>query len=102
MPFKKGHSGNPGGRPKVLGQVQALARQHSTEAIETLRHVMQDKKSPPAARVAAANAILDRGFGKPSQTINPGERDRPLDQMSDAELLDLIRSAGFIENKMEQ
>ena len=35
-PIRKGVSGNPGGRPKVLGDVQELARQKSPEAIETL------------------------------------------------------------------
>jgi hypothetical protein len=29
-----------------------------------------DRKAPPAARVAASNAILDRGHGKPPQTID--------------------------------
>jgi hypothetical protein len=32
-PFQKGISGNPGGRPKVLGDVQELARQKSPGAI---------------------------------------------------------------------
>jgi len=52
-PFPKGVSGNPGGRPKVLGDVQDLARQKSTEAINILSNIMHDEKAPPAARVAA-------------------------------------------------
>jgi hypothetical protein len=69
-PFPKGVSGNPGGRPKVLGDVQELARQKSPEAINTLSNIMHDEKAPPAARVAAANALLDRGYGKPTQPIS--------------------------------
>jgi hypothetical protein len=53
-PFPKGVSGNPGGRPKVLGDVQKLARQKSPEAINTLSNIMHNEKAPPAARVAAA------------------------------------------------
>jgi hypothetical protein len=39
-PFQKGISGNPGGRPKVLGDVQELAREKSPEAINTLTDIM--------------------------------------------------------------
>ena len=87
MPFEKGKSGNPGGRPKVVGEVQALARELTTEAVETLRDIMRDKKAAPAARGFAANSILDRGYGRPSQTISSTGRDKPPDQMTDAELL---------------
>jgi hypothetical protein len=69
-PFQKGISGNPGGRPKVLGDVQELARHKSPEAITTLANITNDEKAPPAARVAAANALLDRGYGKPTQPIS--------------------------------
>jgi hypothetical protein len=68
-PFKKGQSGNPGGRPKVLAQVKELARAHTGEAIETLVSIMTNPKSAPAARVSAANSLLDRGYGKPPQHI---------------------------------
>jgi len=68
MPFEKGKSGNPGGRPKVVGEVQVLARKYAPEAIETLRGIMENIDAPPAARISAAIALLDRGFGRPHQT----------------------------------
>ena len=69
MPFEKGQSGNPGGRPKVVAEVKELAREHTGEAIKTLVSIMTNPKSAPAARVSAANALLDRGYGKPPQHI---------------------------------
>ncbi len=63
-PFPAGLSGNPGGRPKVIAEVRDLARQHTRKAIQTLVTVMQSGESD-SARVAAANALLDRGFGRP-------------------------------------
>jgi hypothetical protein len=62
-------SGNPGGRPKVVVEVKELARAHTGEAIQTLVSIMTNPKSALAARVSAANALLDRGYGKPPQHI---------------------------------
>ena len=69
MPFKKGQSGNPGGRPKVIAEVKELAREHTGKAVETLVSIMTNPKAAAAARVSAANALLDRGYGKPPQHI---------------------------------
>lgn len=85
-PFPKGISGNPGGRPKVLGEVQELARQKSPEAVNTLSNIMHDEKAPPAARVAAANALLDRGYGKPTQQISQTLAKIDPSSISDQEL----------------
>ena len=68
-PFKKGQSGNPGGRPKVIAEVKELAKEHTVEAIQTLVSIMTNPKFAPAARVTAANALLDRGYGRPAQHI---------------------------------
>ena len=68
-PFQKGQSGNPGGRPKVVAEVKELARKHTGKAIETLVSIMANPKAAPAARVSAANALLDRGYGRPAQHI---------------------------------
>ena len=36
----------------------------------TLVDVLGDETAPPAARVAAANSLLDRGHGKPRQELD--------------------------------
>ena len=80
--FKKGLSGNPGGRPKVLSEVQELARSYTAENIEGLMEIARNAKSPAQARVAARVAVLDRAWGKPGQSIdmNVNPKDE-LDQM---------------------
>ncbi|MBR0901202.1 DUF5681 domain-containing protein [Bradyrhizobium liaoningense] len=68
--FKPGQSGNPGGRTPIVKEVQELARTHTTDAIEGLARIAKDKKAPAAARVSAWNALLDRAYGKPPQSID--------------------------------
>lgn len=67
MAFKKGQSGNPGGRPKAVKEIKALAQQQSKAAIKRLTEWMQSNE--PKASVAAAIALLDRGYGKPTQAL---------------------------------
>jgi Family of unknown function (DUF5681) len=47
-PFKKGQSGNPGGRPKVVAEIRQLARERGPEAIAALVKVMTKGKSEAA------------------------------------------------------
>jgi len=62
---------------KTLTEIRSLARSHTRTALNILVQVMRNKDATPAARVSAANAILDRGWGKAIQAIENG--DRPLE-----------------------
>jgi hypothetical protein len=68
-------SPNPAGRPKMPKTAKEVraARLHTPAAIETLARFMKNPKSPAPARVAAAAAILDRGWGKPSGDLENAE-----------------------------
>ena len=93
--FKPGKPGGPG-RPrkkaeekataiakKATADVKAAAKECTEDAIKTLKSVMNDESKPAAARVGAAIAILDRGWGKPTQTVEASVS--ILDQMTDDE-----------------
>ena len=58
-----GHTGNAGGRPKDEHRVAELARTYTTEAIDTLVYLMRNAKDD-RVRGTAAQALLDRGWGK--------------------------------------
>ncbi len=65
--FKSGQSGNPAGRPKANVVIRDFARQYTDKAIQTLVQIAGNEKISASARVQAANALLDRGWGKPHQ-----------------------------------
>ena len=95
--FRPGQSGNPAGRPlkpaaieaqKVQADVKVLARECAPDAVSTLRTIMLDAKAPPAARIGAANALLDRGYGKPCQAVEVDVRKPPdYSRLTDEELI---------------
>ncbi len=97
MVFKKGQSGNPSGLPQkpesiarrqMSKDVRDLCRAHTLDAVNALIEVVNTKTTPPAARVAAANSILDRGWGKAPVHIDATVSS--FERMSDQELIAFI------------
>ena len=77
MPFVKGQSGSPAGRSKADLSIRDAARLHGEAAIAKLVEFLgcDDRR----VALAAAQALLDRGFGKPAQSIElTGDADNPV------------------------
>lgn len=60
--------------PRAVTEIRSLARSHTRTAIKVLVGVMNSKDATHAARLAAANSILDRGWGKPPQSLETAEK----------------------------
>nr|WP_249160961.1 hypothetical protein [Bradyrhizobium manausense] len=56
-----------------MTEIRSLARSHTRTAVNVLVGIMRNADATPAARVSAANAILDRGWGRATQPIENGE-----------------------------
>ena len=84
-------------REGFVADVKSAARELTPEAMDTLKEAMADQRAPWAAKITAAIAVLDRGWGKPTQQVAANVSF--FDQMSDEEqrimlaALDAIRDA---------
>lgn len=75
-PFEKGQSGNPGGRPKSVKEVQELAREHTVDSIKALVKNLKDESG--TVRNAAATELLNRAWGRAPQVITGEGGEGPL------------------------
>jgi hypothetical protein len=85
--FKKGQSGNPGGRPHALVSVMEEARKLTLDAMRVLSELMHGAKSD-SVRLNAAEAILSRGWGRPVQAFQVDGQfaNRKLNELNNEEL----------------
>ncbi len=71
--------------------MEAAAREKTELALQTLIEVASDKSQSGAARVTAANSILDRAWGKPTASVQmESQLYADPSQLSDAELMAII------------
>jgi len=76
--FKKGESGNPGGRPKSK-ELRDLCREYTAAAVKRLGELAQNAKSP-TVQIMAIRELLDRGYGRPMQALEVAIEDNRPEQ----------------------
>lgn len=86
----KGQSGNPAGRPPrervLVREVRELARKYALDALEELRR-LATSADDEKVRLAACEAILDRGLGTPHESQpEASETEVPMRQLTPEEL----------------
>lgn len=72
-------AGRPKGRKNARTlEIEAAAKKYAADALKALHHVAT-KGLNESARVGAATALLDRGYGRPRQSLeHSGEGGGPL------------------------
>lgn len=86
--YKPGQSGNPGGlRRKHISDLSKEARRFAGLAVSTLVKIC--RTGLERNKLAAATALLDRGYGKPVQMIDALLMGRKLSELSPEELASL-------------
>lgn len=55
---------------KLPTDIKAMCRVHTETMLNVLRGIATNPECPPAARVAAATYVVNRGWGQPHQSID--------------------------------
>lgn len=68
--FVKGHGESGAGRPKMPEDMKKAFRELAPDCCKVLCQIVNDESARHADRIKAAEVILDRGFGKPVQSVD--------------------------------
>ena len=84
-PFQPGESGNPGGRPKAVRELLAMARENVAASFELAVKLRDDEDQDARVRLEAAKFITSYGLGPPP-------KETPADEGRDAAVVETVRN----------
>lgn len=101
MPGAKGKSGGPrpnsgrkrGKQSAAAQSIVELAKSHSPDMLRVLVAIGNNTNETASARVSAANAVIERGYGRPAQTLEHTGKDGAADIKHDIRIV-IVRPKG--------
>ncbi|MDD5393141.1 MAG: hypothetical protein PHE17_09000 [Thiothrix sp.] len=90
---------------KATRTIREAAQEYTDDALKVLAEVMNDHDQPALARIAAASQILDRGHGRPTQSVevDASVNNRRMDlSLIDAELAKAAEERARRQKELEE
>ncbi len=99
MPFVRGVSGNPNGRPpgglSLAARIRTLGGADGATYAELLHRVALDEGEPTRVRLDALKILLDRGYGAAPQELHI---ESTQEVMRASELRRVLKEGGLLTN----
>jgi hypothetical protein len=77
-------------------EVVDIARKHTVTAVNALARIAKDPEQDPRARVAAAQVILDRGYGKATEKVDVSLTTVPTEEL-ERQVLEQLEREGKVK-----
>lgn len=100
---RAGSGRRPGVKNKVTIALKEMANEYTERALKVLVQVMEDPEAPHAARVAAADKVLDRGHGRPAIMVDAslsGKLDQEMLHRLETEMVERMARARARQQKV--
>ena len=75
---RPGAGRKPGKVGRLKRELADMAKDHAKAALDTVAEIMKSEAEPASSRVSAAIALLDRGYGRPAQSVAVSNPDGSL------------------------
>jgi GDP-D-mannose dehydratase len=82
-------------RARAITDLRSYCRGFTRETVEVVVNIMKDQNASDITRLAAAKIVLERGWGKPSETHH-------IDMNGDTSLLKVVNEIVHVHETREQ